>query len=179
MKRKVNRDKKQLEAIQKLLNQIYEEKHKELIRYALRFTGGDIELAWDVVHNTYVVALEKADEVLASPNPVGWFIRTVYYISMNEMNKAYRTEVQLSDTYLVDSISARLSEGEPLDHILPPDMRDIDKEWLCLRFEREWTYKMLAEKYGMKPEACRQRISRLLRGLSKTMDPKKSRKNEK
>ena len=168
----------QLEKVRKLLEWDYTEKHDYLVRKAMRFTG-DEQLAWEVVHESYIRALEKADEFLNSPKPIGWLVKTIYFVALDEMDRAYHTEVQIPDLGVLNSMRAKDPDEEPLDHILPKNMRDRDKELLCLRIEQEWSYEQLSEQFGMKQEACRKRVSRLLKSLAETLYPEQAKKPKK
>lgn len=69
------------------LEKIYMEEVPNMLRYA-EILLSSYTLAEDAVQNTFKIALEKIDDVINSPKPVGWIKNTL----KNEIRQKYREQ---------------------------------------------------------------------------------------
>ena len=69
------------------LEKIYMEEVPNMLRYA-EILLSRYPLAEDAVQNTFKIALEKIDDVINSPKPVGWIKNTL----KNEIRQKYREQ---------------------------------------------------------------------------------------
>lgn len=69
------------------LEKIYMEEVPNMLRYA-EILLSSYPLAEDAVQNTFKIALEKIDDVINSPKPVGWIKNTL----KNEIRQKYREQ---------------------------------------------------------------------------------------
>lgn len=82
------------------LEKIYMEEVPNMLRYA-EILLSSYPLAEDAVQNTFKIALEKIDDVINSPKPVGWIKNTL----KNEIRQKYREQKKWQNTYLTMNLT--------------------------------------------------------------------------
>ena len=146
---------------QAFLKELYENNHKWVLVLAYQKTK-DRETAQDIAQEVFLTAQEKIDDVINSKNPPGWLYKATIFKVMHERRKAYHREVPL-ETLALHGCDVYEEQYNRLEHILPKELKERDKELLTLRHEEQWEYDQLAEYLGITQDNCRQRMSRLHR----------------
>ena len=138
---------------------LYEELHDKMLRVAYRMTGS-MDMAEDLVQETFLFALFRQDELLNHPLPEGWLMRTLQNLVLNERRKAAaHAEVPL------DSLLNLAEEptAAPLEEALPRQLSQQDREILIWRFEQDLDYSEIADRLGISETGCRSRVFRAIR----------------
>ena len=138
---------------------LYEELHDKMLRVAYRMTGS-MDMAEDLVQETFLFALFRQDELLNHPLPEGWLMRTLQNLVLNERRKAAaHTAVPL------DSLLNLAEEptAAPLEEALPRQLSQQDREILIWRFEQDLDYSEIADRLGISETGCRSRVFRAIR----------------
>lgn len=145
-----------------LLIALYDQEYERLLKSAYRMTG-DQELAQDIVHQTFLLAFFRQDELIVHPKPAAWLFLTLRNLISNELRLSVHTEISLEE---ISDIPARASET-PLDHILPAQLKEEDRKILIWRYEQRMSYKEMADQLGISEAACRNRVSRAIKKCKK------------
>lgn len=131
----------------------------------------DAELARDLVHDVFLLACCKPDELfLRGSKPRVWLFRALEYLTIQERKRARHTRESLSDELEQQPSSETLHLD--LEEIFPTALREEDRQILCLRITERLSYEEIAQRCGATPEACRQRYSRALRRCERLLAEK-------
>lgn len=140
------------------LQQLYTEHYERMFQLAYRMIG-ITELAQDLVHNVFLLALFKQDELRAHPSPEGWLMVTLKYLIQNE-----RRRIERHPTVPLESVK-NLPAKPPdfsLDIFLPTTLSKEDQTILIWRFEQQLEYHEIADRLGISESGCRSRVSRAI-----------------
>ena len=150
------------------LADLYRQEYPTMFRLAYRLTGCP-EDAQDMIQKTFLLAISQQDELCRHPNPGGWLVVTLNNLVKNERRRmANRVEVSLEDMAQLPAQPPELSFAEGL----PPDLTQEDQQLLRWKYELELDHREMARRLGISPEACRARLSRLLKKCRALMGPK-------
>ena len=135
---------------------LYLNNHSIMLKYARNFFN-NLEVAEDVVQNTFLVALENVDKVINSANPGGWLMNTL----RNVIGDVYRSQKRLLDIY-AQFHDNRIATDFTAD--LRIEYKGIvgeeDLELLFQVYCNAMTYQEAADKLGISISACKKRIQR-------------------
>jgi len=97
------------EADRKYLNDIFKE-HEVLIKNTIIRTLKDYrrEDIEDCTMDVFWIACIKVDELIASPNPAGWLVKTAKNVTMNFIRRAstvYKNGVEENEEYIYNTAS--------------------------------------------------------------------------
>lgn len=134
---------------------IYDQEYERLIKTAYRMTG-DMELAHDLVQETFLLAIFRRNEFAEHPKPAAWLYLTLRNNILNERRRFVHKEVSLEEVY---DIPAKAEESS-LDEVLPKELKNDDRKILIWRFEEGKSYSEMSELLGISENACRNRVSR-------------------
>lgn len=141
------------------ISALYEREYDTLCRAAFRALG-DWAAAQDLVQDTFLLALLRADVLPGHPAPGGWLTQTLRNLIQNERRKlAMRRAVPLEDA---GNIAAEEPPGR-LDELLPPSLGAQERELLCLRFIEQMSYREIGARLGISEGACRVRLFRTVK----------------
>ena len=147
------------------LHRLYQTQYDKLIRAAYRMMG-DIDSAQDLVQQVFLLALVQQDDISTHPKPEGWLMLTLNNLVKNERRKN-KNHPQVS----LEDIAELHGQESPdaLEHILPKELSQEDREILIWRFERQMGYKEMADQLGITESGCRSRVSRAIANCKKYM----------
>ena len=134
------------------LEKIYIKEVPNMLRYA-EVLLSSYPLAEDAVQNTFKIALEKIDDVINSPKPVGWIKNTL----KNEIRQKYREQKKYIFDYELNMI--------PVNDELPVETAflglDENSIYLLKKIYVEGTpYQELAKELNISVSALKMRIRR-------------------
>lgn len=139
-----------------LINWLSSNYEEWLISRALRIVD-DIQTAKDVVQEAFWTACLRIDVLSTHSNPAGWMFVTVHNLAMREMNRAYRAkEKSFENMDLLGDLGVNL----PMEHYFPQGLSDHERELLLLRIETGLPFEEIAERFGIRADACRKQYSR-------------------
>lgn len=147
-------DSKQLEIIRTLMKA----HAKSMVQLTYRRIG-DWHLAEDLVQETFLTACCKAEQVCNHTNAVGWLYTTLNNLTLRERKRMYHQAELPLDESITDCMEIEL----PLECYLPNGLRKEEKDMILLRIEKGHSFAEIAECFGITEDACRQRLSRVLR----------------
>lgn len=126
------------------------------------------ELAQDLVHEVFLLAIFHHQELMRHPNPGAWLMVTLRNLLMNtQRSPAYR-EVPLDEAVDIPQKAADC----PIEELLPVQLDAEEREILVWRFERQMGYQEMAQRLHISEDACRQRLSRAVKKCRKYLrDP--------
>ena len=140
-----------------MIEKFYKDNYKSLLNYAIRHTG-EVQLAMDIVHDTFVWALVKENEINSSISPTGWLFNTLKNIIGNEYQKKGKRQFE----YLHEGMNYTYAAPCCVYEVLPQRLPLVDKELLAMRYEKCYSIGDIAATLGIKESACRKRISRAI-----------------
>ena len=127
----------------------------------------DEHFAEDVVQDTFLAAVVNIKKLKNSPNPQGWLMNALKF-KIKDAQK-----VKHKYTLLEPDIISILTNGTSVSNENDFDLREIlnKNEYEILRLIYGSGYKTheVAEKYGIKVEACKKRIQTAKRKLSQEL----------
>ena len=151
------------QAIEKLYLQMY----SRLFAYARSSLPNDA-LAEEAVQETFVIACQKSESFLNSPNPAGWLVITLRNVMSNTIRKqqtAQRILAEYLDSLGIESVSSQ----NHLDiKVLYGDLAKTDDFMLLVEMSIEGkSYQQMAESRGISMATCRKRVQRARENLQK------------
>ena len=146
-----------MKTTQEWFEELYKDYMKQLVKAAKKFLH-DKELAIDLVHDTFIVALIKEDDVRAHENPRLWLYKVLYNQIGNEMQRQrYRDVTSLE-------LCAELGQNDTyfpaLTERLPPGLKEKDREILIMFFEQRLSHEEMAARLGCSVGNCRTKLFR-------------------
>ncbi len=139
---------------QEWVHQVYDRHAPELYRLA-RHRLGDPDLAYDMVQEVFLVLMDRASQVRAHPNLMGWLITTLNHKLLHEFDRqARKRRRELPDTALSWLPDVRDPKAHSLEELLPKDLPQRDRTVLKLVYEEGLTYREAAERLHIPPATC-------------------------
>ena len=74
------------------IRQLYEKEAEHLYYFARKMVE-DVELAHDIVQETFCVAMRKQEEVVNHPEPLAWLYCTAKYVILSECRKKQKRDL--------------------------------------------------------------------------------------
>ncbi len=149
------------------LTDLYRQEYFTLYRVAYRLTGCQ-EDAQDMIQKTFLLAIGQQEELHSHPNPGGWLMVTLSNLVKNERRRmSNRVEFSLEDMAQLPAQQPSASFWESL----PPGLTQDDRQLLSWKYELELDHSEMARRLGISPQACRARLSRLLKKCRALMEP--------
>ena len=142
-----------------LISQLFEQQYERLTRMAYRLTGS-MELARDLVQDTFLLAIIRYKDLAHHPCINGWLSKTLRYLVQNE-NRRLETHPEIPLEYINDHPAPE--PPAPLNEILPLDIPDEDRQILIWRYEQQLSYRDIATRLGISENTCRMRVHRLMK----------------
>lgn len=152
------------------LANLYRQEYPTLFRVAYRLTGCQDD-AQDMVQKTFLLAISQQGELCQHPNPGGWLVVTLNNLVKNERRRmANRVEISLETMAQIPAQPSNVPFSEALPSGLSPD----DQQLLSWKYELELDHREMARRLGISPQACRARLSRLLKKCRTLMAAKET-----
>lgn len=149
------------------LANLYRQEYPTLFRVAYRLTGCRDD-AQDMVQRTFLLAISQQDELYQHPNPGSWLVVTLKNLVKNERRRmANRVEISLESMAQIPAQKPNV----PFADALPPGLSPDDQQLLTWKYELELDHREMARRLGISPQACRARLSRLLKKCRTLMGP--------
>lgn len=153
----------------KKIEELYREMFHPCLVYA-KSTLNDINLAEEAVQDTFRIACEKTDDLLSSPNPKGWLIKTL----KNVIRNMKKTRVQINkivvSTFVFDEIPCTDSDNENPDLLYSGTINDEDFALLKKIGIDGSSMLEMAEELGISVEACKKRVQRAKQKFKKNFE---------
>ncbi len=147
------------------LDAFFREEYDTLYKLAYRLTGGEHEIAEELVQEAFVKALLNPERAKQKGNPAGWIVNTLKNLIRNEQRLAYHQDVPLEEQF-------RLAAPEPersFSEILPDGLSKEDREILIWRVEEQLGYREIANRLGVSETGCRSRVFRAVKRCAELM----------
>lgn len=145
---------------------LYRTHYCKMIKIAYRMVGS-MESARDLVQEAFLLALFQQETLVCHPSPEGWLVITLKNLAQNERRRFS------SHPTLPLSLFENLP-GEPpplpLEHLLPRQLSPEDRDVLIWRFEKDMSYREMADRLGITESACRSRVSRAVSRCEKYLN---------
>lgn len=151
------------------IRQYYREMYLPMLQYA-RSILTDTSLAEEAVQEAFRIACEKPAELVGSPNPKGWLMRTLKNVLRNMQRGRARLSRLVTASLdregcLVDaSVTDEHVDLEYSDLLSPDDYRLL--KFIVLE---DGSMLEAAQEFGISVEACRKRVQRAKRKLQKKL----------
>ena len=142
-----------------LISQLFEQKHGRLIRMAYRLTGS-MELAEDLVQDTFLLAFIRYKDLAEHPCISGWLSKTLRNLIQNE-NRRLENHPVIPLEHISDYPAPELPTS--LDEILPLCLPTEERQILVWRYEQQLSYRDIAMRLGISENTCRMRVHRILK----------------
>ena len=150
-----------------LFTELYDEHWKRIYDIGYR-TLADKDCAEDIAQSTFEKFQEQEKEILAEgKNPVGWL-----YITARNLCKQANTRVDREKRGF-DKLAAQTEFTYETDvglmEILPKTFSEEDCDVMVMYYEKRYSIKEIADKYGWSSDACKARIYRLRKEIEKNL----------
>ena len=142
-----------------LISQLFEQQYERLIRTAYRLTGS-MELAEDLVQDTFLLAFIRYKDLAGHPCISGWLSKTLKNLVHNE-NRRLENHPEIPLEYINDCPAPELPVS--LDEILPLCLPAENRQILVWRYEQQLSYRDIAMRLGISENTCRMRVHRILK----------------
>ncbi|MDR1156847.1 MAG: sigma-70 family RNA polymerase sigma factor [Oscillospiraceae bacterium] len=145
--------------------ELVDEMYDLLLNYT-RIKVSDSSAALDIVQDVYLIAWEKIDRVIASPNPQGWLMNAL----KNYLHKYYcaLADDQQMTQPLADNASDQVLLFEPADDemsflsvLTPQEIRIVRLK------EQGYPHREIAKLLGLRPGTIDSAVSRIKAKISK------------
>lgn len=150
------------------LEMLYRQHFQAMVVHAYRYMG-DWERATEAAQEAFRIACEKPEDLIGSPNPIGWLKNTTKYVCMNILKQQrFFTKVLVPLESLDESelLCADDAHWEPTDEL--SDVADQESiEILKMIFLQGHSYREAAEVYGISVWACYKRVQRTVKKIKK------------
>jgi len=146
-------------------DQFYSENYGRMVKVAYRATG-DMGLAEDLTQDAFVLAVADQDRLWTHPNPVGWLMKALRFMILNDRRRMYHTELPLNEE------ACRLASWEEnkLWEIMPRTLTQEEQKLFTMCYEERASNREIADRLGISQAACRTRMKRLREKLAKLLD---------
>lgn len=142
----------------KFLKALYESQYKKMMGVAYRMVGS-MDISQDLVHEVFLLALLRWDELKNHPSPEGWLMLSLKNMAKNEQRRIQsRTPVSLDA--MNDTPGGEIEM--PLEFIIPKQLPKDDRDVLIWRFEQRMEYRDIADRLGISEGGCRSKVSRAI-----------------
>ena len=151
---------------------IYEKYFSPMLTYAITVVD-DLELAEEIVQDVFVIAWNKYEDLMLSPNPGGWLMNTTKFTIRNTLRKIKAngpTPLPLDDTICLIDRNQDLephSSGDELISIIAKHVPTRDLFILQKVIMEGYSCLDVAEMLKIKPATCQKRFQRVLKRLRK------------
>ena len=143
--------------LRELVDSLYREHVKKLVEMAQR-SGCSPDYAEDIVQEVFQIAMEKAAELYASKNRVGWLVLTL----RNRIGQNYRA---MQYAQRLKAEMEKLHKDRFEDQLDPKDtyhglVSDEELDLLIRFYVEGYSIRSIADKDDVKYETCKKRIQR-------------------
>lgn len=149
------------------IEEIYKEMYYSLSAYA-QSALYDRTLAEEAIQDTFRIACAKADDFISSPNPKGWLLNTLKYVIKNMVRSRASINNMIISSLELDEIAVTRDIDSLNIDLLYSDIVDSEEYKLLKKIALD-KYTMLeaAQELGISVEACKKRVQRAKKNLSK------------
>lgn len=150
------------------LETLYRQHFQAMVVHAYRYMG-DWERATEAAQEAFHIACEKPEELIESPNPIGWLKNTTKYVCMNILRQqSFFTKVlvpleSLDESELLCTDDAHRELTDELSDAADQESIEI----LKMIFLQGRSYREAAEAYGISVWACYKRVQRTVKKIKK------------
>ena len=142
------------------IQQLYENLAGNMEVFALSILR-DQGLAQSAVQDTFLIALQKPDAVLSSPNPEGWIINTLKYVIRNtERTRNFLLRTTVSIEEMQEEPSAEDRYEEPPELLMHSGLSKEEEKMLTRFYMDGIPMKNLAAEMNITLTACKVRMMR-------------------
>lgn len=139
------------------LESLYNSYANRITDWAYRHLG-DYEQAKDIAQDTFLIALIKIDDLLASDNPKRWLYKTAKNLighAIRNRNIALRKLSKTQPDVLVSELQFGLSE------LFPSSFLPQERKLITLYYNERRSIKEISDILGISQSACKMRLLRL------------------
>ena len=158
-------------------NELYSRYGERILNFLYRFLYGDEETAQDLLQDTFVKVIDKADSFDVTKRFSTWLYTIAANLGKNELRrkvirngklKEYSVENEMVYENTVDKV---LDRQQLIDHIYREiaRLRPASRELIILRFQEEMSINDIALIMGVPEGTVKSRLHHLLKKLSKKL----------
>ena len=153
----------------KLIEQLYLELYDMLITYA-RCSLEEEALAEEAVQETFQIACQKPESLLASLNPKGWLVNTLKYTIRNKKRSRESARQLLSKYLAMQSKNVAFSEDKVSLEVMYENVADMEEFKLIKELAVDGrSHLEMANARGITVAACKKRVQRAKNILQKKL----------
>lgn len=146
------------------LSGLYQACYPRMHRVAYRLTGS-IEMAEDLTHEVFLLALFQQDKVASHPKPEAWLMVTLVNLAKNERRRKSSQEISL-ETLL--HLPAPETPGK-VEELLPTGLSQEDRQVLIWRFAEGLSHREIGDRLGISENGSQSRVFRALQACRKRL----------
>lgn len=156
--------------IAKVFEQLYCEMFKTLYFYAYSILRNET-LAEDVVQDTFHIAWVRVHKMLASHNPQGWLVKTLYNVLRNTSRSQAAISRMFADTkFAEEEISKAGAEDDYFSVFYSDILHRKEFAYLRMLYIEGLPIGEIAAAENISTEACKKRIQRARAKLRKELE---------
>lgn len=148
----------------RFIEQLYLSEYENLLLYAKKIIG-DPDLALESVQETFVVALLNQDDLIVSPRPIGWLMKTLQYIMKNTKRSETKVALTLNKLY-AEAGSVQYEQNLDIFIKYRGIISDDDLIIVIKHYCEGCGHVDIAKELNISTGACKMRISRAIKRLS-------------
>ena len=133
------------------------------------YAVADVELAEEMVQETFLVAIYKIDEVMAHKEPAAFLQKTMTHMIKRQHKRKSLCEIPMGDDMFdVEDSNAYSS----LENVLPRRLSPEERRLIMLRYKQKCSYQEIADELGISSANARIRMHRLIKSLRELLKVK-------
>lgn len=153
---------------------LYESQYKPLLSYAMSVLH-DHEQCEEIVQDVFLIAWQKVDAVLDSPNPCGWLMNTLKFTLKNYNKKVIRNYfeyIPLDEAIYLSDTSKNIEDSvcdQPIEETWGKQLRQREIYILERVVIEGYSCKEVAKMLGIKDATCQKQYLRALNKIRKAL----------
>lgn len=152
---------------------LYENNAEKLYKIAFYRLGGNAELAQDIVQDTFLTLIAKADKVFGYDCPEAWLMQTLNYNILHACQVGARNMKKEFPIEPYENLLQHCDESLGIDELLPPGFPESDRNLLKMYYEERLSYEEIAQVLHISPLTVGTRLYRLKQKLKKILSKSK------
>lgn len=137
-----------------IITPLYIDGYRRLYTVAYRRVN-DQELAQDLVHDAFLLAIFHQKELREHPQPDAWLMKTLCNLIQNELRSPSHQNLSFDEIKEIPEKAA----CDTIGYLLPVQLKDDEREILIWRFEQQMSYSEMSMRLGVSETLCRKRVS--------------------
>ena len=158
--------------VHKFIEELYLENYSKLYHYANTILDNP-EASENLVNDTFIDALRKADCLAEHEKPIGWLMQALKLNIKNYRSKLAKQPLTVPLCEVEASLAAGTASEEGFDlSDCASSLSEQEYRMLTLYYEEGYSHNDLAQEFGISVSASQKRLERIKQHLKQTLHEK-------